>query len=110
MPKLLLLLKIFNTVAGGVIFAAVAFLAFAFYLGSRETYQLLKEHLVENFLLCFGAFVLFGFALSLVPTLINVLVIWFTPLPFINVRQFVLKVATLSIIGALVGTVLFFSH
>ena len=110
MPKLLLLLRIFNTVAGGVIFTAVAFLAFAFYLGSRETHQLLKEHLVENFLLRFGAFVLFGFALTLVPILINVLVIRFTPLPFINARRFALKAATLSIIGALVGTVVFFSH
>ena len=51
MPKLLLLLIIFNTVAGGVIFAAVVFLAFAFYLGNRETYQLLKEHLAESFFL-----------------------------------------------------------
>ena len=110
MPKLLLLLKIFNTVASGVIFAALASLAFAFYLGNRETHQLLKEHLAESFFLRFGAFALFGFALSLVPILINVLVIRFTPLPFINAHQFVLKVATLSIIGALAGTVLFFSH
>ena len=110
MPKLLLLLRIFNTVAGEVIFAAVAFLAFAFYLGNRETHQFLKEHLAESFFLRFRAFALFGFALSLVPILINMLVIWFTPLPFINVRQFVLKAAVLSIVGALVGTVLFFSH
>ena len=110
MPKLLLLLKIFNTVAGGVIFAVVAFLAFAFYLGNREAYQLLEEHLTENFFLRFGAFVLFGFALSLVPILINVLIIWFTPLSFINARRFALKAAILSVIGALVGTVVFFSH
>ena len=110
MPKLLLLLRIFNTVAGEVIFAAVAFLAFAFYLGNRETHQLLKEHLAESFFLRFGAFALFGFALSLISILVNVLVIRFTPLPFINAHQFVLKVATLSIIGALAGTVLFFSH
>ena len=110
MPKFLLLLRIFNTVATALIFSAVAFLSCAFYLGDRESQQLLKEHLVESFFSRFAAFVLFGFALCLLPIITNLLVVQFTPFPFINARRFALKAAMLSIISALGGTVLFFSH
>lgn len=93
-----------------MIFAAVAFLSFAFYLGSQESHQLLKARIVESFLVRFGAFVLVGFGLSLFPILLNFLVAWFTPLPFINAYRFTLKAAQVSGLGALIGTFLFFSH
>ena len=110
MPKFLLLLKIFNTVAIGGLFIAVAFLAFAFYLGNRETHQLLKEQLAESFLIRFGAFALLGFAFSIFPIFINILGAWLTPWPLSNAYRFAGKVGLASVIGSLGGTALFFSH
>lgn len=110
MPKLLLLLKLFNTVVAVVISAAVGFLSLAFFLGSRENYQLLRQHLVENFLLRFGAFALLGIALSVLPILINLLAVWRTSSPVATVYRFGLKAVAASVIGALSGTAVFFSH
>lgn len=109
MPELPLLLKIFNTVVTVVIFAAVGFFSCAFFLGDRETHQLLKEHVVENCFLRFGSFALFGIALSILPILINTLVCWRTLLPMATTRRFAQKVVILSIVSALGGMAVFFS-
>ena len=103
-------LKIFNTVTTGVIFATIAFLSFAFYLGNQESHQLLEENLVQNVFLRFGAFALFGSALSIIPTCVNLLVGWLTSLPMKHYAyQTALKVASASVVAALEGTTLFFS-
>lgn len=110
MHNLFLLLKIFNTVITVVIFAAVGFLSCAFFLGNRETHHGLKQHLVGSFFLRFGAFALFGIALSFLPFLINALIHWRASSPMGNAYWFALKAATVSAVGALGGTVIFFSH
>lgn len=109
MLELPLLLKIFNTVVTVVIFAAVGFFSCAFFLGDRETHQLLKEHVIEYCFLRFGSFALFGIALSILPILINALVCWRTLLPMATTCRFAQKVVILSIGSALGGTAVFFS-
>ena len=109
MLELPLLLKIFNTGVTVVIFAAVGFFSCAFFLGDRETHQLLKEHVIEDCFLRFGSFALFGIALSILPILINALVCWRTLLPMATTCRFAQKVVILSIGSALGGTAVFFS-
>jgi hypothetical protein len=109
MPRVLLLLRIFNTVVTGLIFAVVTFLSLAFYLGNQETHRLLEEHLVKNLFLRFGAFALFGLAVSILPVVINLLVVWLTPLPIVYAYRLALKAALSSVAGALLGTALFFN-
>lgn len=110
MPNFLLFLRIFNAVAVGVIFAVVAFFSSIFYLGTPETHQLLRQHLIENFFLRFGAFILFGLGLSILPFLVNLLIVWRTSLPISMAHRVVLKAAGASVVGALGGTALSFSH
>ena len=110
MPKLLLLLRIFNTVVTVVIFAVVGFLSCAFFLGDRETHEFLKQHITENFFLRFGSFALFGIALSILPILINALICWRTSLSMVNTYRFAQKAVIVSTVSALGGTAVFFSH
>ncbi|MCI1189059.1 hypothetical protein MON38_16670 [Hymenobacter sp. DH14] len=110
MLKLLLFLKIFNTAVTVVIFVVVGFLSCAFFLGDRETHELLKQHAVGNFCLRFFSFALFGIVLSILPILINALICWRTSIPMPAAYRFAQKAVLVSTISALGGTAVFFCY